>query len=708
MAMRHSRTEASWIVLGIGLMALGLGSCASTKSDALGDEAASEQRIAELRGELREMVAIARDRVFPALVNIEVVTLEFQGGKETKNRSTGSGAIISPDGLVLTNAHVTDDGYRFFCTLADKQRIPATLVGEDPWTDLALLKLDLSKLATPNQALAYAEFGNSDTLNVGDYVLAMGSPFALSRTVTLGIVSNTERVFTSSRDAGEVDEMMLNWEQRTGLFTNWIQHDALINPGNSGGPLVNLQGEIVGVNTRGGSGMAFATPSNLAHQVATSLKERGEVLRSSIGATFRHTQNTGIENGVLIDSVEGDGPAGTAGLQPGDVITSINGEPANVRFAEELPALMRRFADAPIGAAIRLTYDRKGETRETSITTDKLLRDRGEETALRIWGVTLQRITDRAAKLRRLDSTRGALVSSVRGGSPAATAEPFIGWGDVITSIDNQKIQTIQDAADAYQRIQNLKNKPEYVLINFEREGKDFLTLIKPTPDERPDPPIDLPKAWIGVSTQPVIKNLAEKLGSDEHRGFRITRVYTGTKASSAGLQAGDIITKINDTKVAPKSLAEAGLFIREVKKLPIDETVTLTIMRDGRALALPVVLESPRQSPEEAKRERDRDFEITVRDITFFDRQDNRWPDSLTGAFVDAAEPAGWASLGGIGGGDLIQKINGMEVTGRESFKTAMESVKAAQPEHVVFVVYRGSRTYFRFVEPDWKPTQR
>lgn len=649
----------------------------------------------------------ARDRVFPSLVNIEVVTLEYHGGKESKNRSTGSGTIISADGLVLTNAHVTDQGYKFFCTLSDKQRIPATLVGEDPWTDLAVLRLDVSKLIK-GTALAVASFGDSDKLSVGDYVLAMGSPFALSRTVTLGIVSNTERVFTSSRDAGEADEMMLNWEQRTGLFTNWIQHDALINPGNSGGPLVNLQGQVVGVNTRGGNGMAFATPSNFAKQVAESLMTRGEVLRSTIGASVRHIQNTGIDSGVLVDSVEQDGPAARAGLKAGDVIKSIGGVPVNVRFVEEIPGILKRIAELEIGSTIAMDYQRGTERSSALIKTDKLLRDKGDETALRTWGVTAQRITDRMAQLRRLDSTRGAVVSSVQGGAPAATAEPSLSWGDVILKIDNTPINTLSDLVDAYKRVEALKERPEYVLVNFEREGKNLLTMVKTKREDRPDPAPELNKAWIGVATQPVIEKMAVQLGSRDNRGFRVTRVYSKTNAEKAGLKVGDIVTAIDGDKLTPKNLTEAGLLMREIKKMSIDSDAKLTVIRDGKPVEVVVKLEETRPEAEQAKRERDTDFELVVRDITFFDREDNRWSDSLTGVFVDSADSAGWAGLGGIAGGDVIQRIGDTEITDRASFKSVMAQIKASQPERVVFVIYRGSRTFFRFVEPDWKPTTR
>ncbi len=687
-------------------------------TSAPGVRAASEKekddpRIAELRSGVRAMVGQARDRVFPALVNIDVVALEYQSGKESKMRGTGSGTIITPDGYVLTNAHVTDQGHKFWCVMADKQRVPATMVGEDPWADLAVLKIDMSKLKEPNKPLATGTFGDSDQLAVGDYVLAMGSPFALSRTVTLGIVSNTERVFTSMRDAGEVDEMSLNSEQRTGLFTNWIQHDALINPGNSGGPLVNLLGQVVGVNTRGGSGMAFASPSNLAKQVATDLMKQGEVLRSSIGASFRHTQNTGIDEGVLVDSVEEKGPAYAGGLRTGDIVLTIDGQPQNVRFAEEVPPLLKRIAEKPIGSKIAMTYIRGGpggQRGEAVITTEKLQKERGEEAALRTWGLTAQRITARAAQLRKLPSTKGAVITSMRGGGPAEQTEPKLGWGDVIRAVDGHPVNSLQDLIDEYKRIDAMKDadKPEYLLIEFERETKSYVTLLKPRNEDRPDPPPETPKAWIGVATQPVIKTMAEKLGNADERGFRVLRVYSKTNAAKAGLKVGDIIYSIDGTKVQPKGLQEAGLLNREVRRMSIDQAVTLGVYRAGAPMDLKLDLERTRLTEQEVPRVRNQDFEMTVREITFFDREDQQWDDDVKGALVDNVEPAGWAGLAGIQGGDLIQRIGNDEITDTVTYKKAMDKIKATQPERVVFVVYRGVRTYFRFVEPDWKPTEK
>jgi serine protease Do len=352
--------------------------------------AAAEER---LREDMQHLVTDARDKVFPALVNIHVVTVSYWNGKEDKGAAVGSGTIFSPEGYVLTNQHVTNDGKKFRCTLSDKSEVPATLVGEDALTDLAVLKLDTSSLTTGGKpySLPVASFGDSDALQVGEYVMAMGSPLALSRSVTLGIVSNTERVFTTGA-GDELDEMQLEG-QSTGLFTRWIQHDATINHGNSGGPLVNLRGQIVGVNELGGNNMAFAIPSNLARDVADALVKHGEVPRSAIGVSFRHIKRSGIKEGVLVNSVTEGAAADKAGIKAGDVITAIDGQPVNIRFPEEIPPLMRQIADRPIGSPMKFAYLRDGKSMQATLTTEQRLKDRGDQAALRSWGLSIQQIT---------------------------------------------------------------------------------------------------------------------------------------------------------------------------------------------------------------------------------------------------------------------------------------------------------------------------
>jgi len=672
-----------------------IGGCASTAPPGEGRQ---------LRQDLRRIITSARDRVFPALVHIHVVSLNYWDGKEHKTRAVGSGTIISKEGYVLTNYHVTDEGKKFTCTLADKQEIPADLIGEDPLTDLAILKLNLTKLKDPKAGVSVAEFGESSRLQVGDYVMAMGSPFALSRSVTLGIVSNTERVFRDSTSGDE--DMELEEGQRTGLFTRWIQHDARINPGNSGGPLVNLKGEIIGVNELGGAGMGFAIPSDLARTVAQTLIEHKEVPRSWFGVSLRPIKKTGLTEGILINSVIKDSPASKAGMQAGDVILKIGDDPITVRFAEEAPAFMNRLASLPIGSKVKVTYSRNDSTHTTTLTTEKLRKDRGDEKAFRAWGLTAMEITERMARYMRLDNSEGARVSSIREGGPAQLAEPPIPYNAIIRSIDGEPIRTLDDLIKLYEKIQDTDPLPEYLLVKFDRAGKNQLTLLKNKPDKDEDPPREVRKAWIGIATQPVLKKLADKLGDAGTRGYRITRVYPKTLAAETDLKVGDIIIALNGRKIVPRGMQDTGLLARQIRKLDIDEKAALTVQRDGKESEVEVKLEPTKITHAEAHRERNRDFEITVREVTFFDRDDHRWDEDVEGVLVDQVESAGWAGLGGIQYGDLIQKIEGGDIVDLDSYREAIKKVTEAQPERVVFVVLRGIHTRFMYVEPDWKPS--
>ena len=686
--------SSAWAQSGAGAM-----SPATSSSDTGSPE--------RLRDDLRALVQQARDRVFPALVNISVITVNFMGGKETKGGSVGSGTIISPEGYVITNYHVVESGRRFRVTLADRQEVGATLVGEDPLTDLAILKLNLDEL-TDSKSLPVATWGDSDALMVGDYVMAMGSPFALSRSVTLGIVSNTERVFTAGA-GDEMDEMEFNPGQRTGLFTRWIQHDAAINPGNSGGPLVNMQGQIIGINTLGGTNMGFASPSSLARPVAEALVQHGTVPRSYVGVALKSIKRSDFTRGAILNSVVEDGPAWKAGLRPGDLILTMDGTDATARFTEQIPALARMIAEKPIGSNLAITFERAGKESTATIVTEKLLADRGDEAALRGWGFSVLQITEQMAKDRKLESTKGAMVTGVRSSGPADTAEPQINPGDVLIAINGTKIESLKDLVEQYTKIMSVDPAPETVLIEFDRRGKNNVTVIKPRPDKKEDPPRELPKAWIAVATQPVLKELAAQLASQlghaDAQGFRVTRIYPGTNAAGSDLKTGDVIVALNGEKLSPRTLQDAGLFNRRVRQLTSEGNATLSVLRGSEKLDVKVPLERTRIGPEEALRDQNKDFDISVRELTFFDRDDMRIDDDAKGVLVENTERAGWAGLAGVFPGDLLQKVGDAEITDIPSWRKAMTDIAKRQPEKVTFVVLRGTRTFFLFAEPDWKP---
>jgi len=697
MPFRTRRPRWSALRLALGLLVCAQAGCATGPAQAPDD-------VDRLRRDVRAMITTARDRVYPALVHISVVTVQYWDGKEIKGRATGSGTIISPDGYVVTNQHVTDGGESFTCTLADRQEVPATLVGEDALTDLAVLKIDLDALR-PGTRLPTAAFGDSGELQVGDHVMAMGSPFSLSRSVTLGIVSNTRRVFGGGVGAAEIEEIELESGQRTGIFTTWIQHDSLIHPGNSGGPLVNLRGEVVGVNELGGSAMGFAIPSNLARQISADLIAHGRVPRSWIGLSVRPVRSAGRTDGALVGSVVEDSPAGRAGLRPGDVILTIDGEPVSVLFIEEIPAFLKRIADAPIGSTLSMRIDRDGEQRSVAVTTERMRDDLGEERALRAWGLSVQEITPRMAMARRLASDRGVLISSVRSGGPAQQAEPALARGDVIVGLEGRPVASLAELVDRYREIAEAGEAPERFLIEFDRDGQNHFTLVRPDDDRSVDPPRELPKAWLGVATQPVVSRLASRLGLPEEGGYRVTRVYPGTTVADADIRIGDVIVRIDDTDLRPRSQEDTGLLARAVRRRDIGQASTLTLLRAGERIERSVELEASPMLPSEAKREQDQNFELSVRDITFADRDRNRWAPEQSGVIVERVETGGWADAAGLRPGELLLELGDERVADVEDFRRVMERLEAERPDRVHALTLRGASTRVLFIEPEWAP---
>ncbi len=666
----------------------------------------NQEKVEELRDDLREMITSARDRVFPSLVNIRVATSRYVAGKEERGQATGSGTIISPKGFVLTNFHVTRNGHKFVCTLSDKQEITAELVGEDPLTDLAVLKLDLDELKDKGKQVSYATLGNSDAMIIGDTVMSMGSPWALSRSVTLGIISNTDRLLASQND--DAVELRFNRDQRTGIFSRWIQHDSSISPGNSGGPLVNLEGDVIGVNTRGpsnGTSMGFAIPSNLARVVATALIEKGQVLRSWFGWKLKPIKKSGFTEGVLVNSVVEEGPAAKAGVKAGDIIVSIDEHPVTVWFPEDEPKLLMRLASYPIGSKVKLAWHHDDQLIESTLTTKKLEAERGKEAAFRRWGFVAVEITQTMAHNRRLPDTGGLLVQGVRSGSPAQTAVPALNRDDVITSINGKPVNSIAEILSIYNDLDNADSGQTEVMFEFARRGRNQLTLLDMQKKSANNPPREVAKAWIGIAVQPLLPDLAEHLGIPDAVGFRITRVYPGTQADRSDLVAGDIILSLNGDAVRPRGGQDFGMFHRLVRGLEIGQPAKLTVLRDSQEREVFVELERTRLTAAEVKREINEDFGLTVREITFFDRDENRWPGDTRGVLIEKTERAGWAQIGNLRQRDLVLMIDEQPVENLNGFREIMESVTQNRPERVTFLVLRGVETRFQYVEPDWVP---
>jgi serine protease Do len=379
-----------------------------------------------------------------------------QGGDQQARRvnSLGSGFIIDPSGLVVTNNHVIADADEISVILNDGTRMKATLVGHDQKTDLALLRVT----PDPNKPLKAVKFGDSDKLRLGEWVVAIGNPFSLGGTVTAGIVSARNRDINS------------------GPYDNYIQTDAAINRGNSGGPLFNLDGDVVGINTAiisptGGSiGIGFSVPSKTAIPVIDQLRQFGETRRGWLGVKIQQVTDEIAESlsikparGALVAGIDDRGPAKPAGIEAGDVIIKFDG-----RDIKEMHDLPRVVADTPVGKVVQVVVVRKGQEVTKSVTlgrledTDKLAavvpnKDTPppqEKTVVqKALGLDLADMNDSLRKRYKIkDSVNGVVITAVDANS--AASEKRLSPGDVVVEVAQEQVKT---AADLQKRVDALK-----------------------------------------------------------------------------------------------------------------------------------------------------------------------------------------------------------------------------------------------------------
>lgn len=386
------------------------------------------------------------------------------GHRETprtrKSVSLGSGVIISNDGYILTNNHVIQNADKIKVLLSDKREFTGKVVGSDPKTDLSVIKIDADDL-TP------ASIGNSDSLKVGEIVFAIGNPYGLNQTITMGIVSAVGRANVGIAD-----------------YEDFIQTDAAINPGNSGGALVNVKGELIGINTAifstsgGYQGIGFAIPSNMVKIVMKSLIERGRVIRGWLGVSIQSVtpelaQQFHLERdfGTLVADVVEGSPAEKAGLMRGDVIIEFGGKEVNEPYH-----LRNSVASTPPGEEIDVKVIRDGEIIDLSVVIGEL-RTESEKPPTApfknvLTGISVQNLTPEAyRKLNLPERIRGVVVTDIEGGSPAETA---LMPGDVILEINRKAISSIDD----YEAIvSKIKKDQDLLLLVFRRGSTIFVTL---------------------------------------------------------------------------------------------------------------------------------------------------------------------------------------------------------------------------------------
>ena len=381
-----------------------------------------------------------------------------QGRQEM--RSLGSGFIIDKEGYIITNNHVIEGADEITVRLSDKEEFDAKIIGRDPKTDIALIKIDSDK------ELPVAKLGDSDSLKVGEWVMAIGNPFGLDQTVTAGIVS-------------------AKWRKiGMGPYEDFIQTDAAINQGNSGGPLFNTRGEVVGVNsaifsTSGGNiGIGFAVPINLAKNVVEQLKEKGKVVRGWLGVSIQTVTPELAESfklednkGALVANVEKNGPAEKAGIRNGDIIMAFDGK--EIDDMNELPLIV---AQTPVGKKVQVTIFRDGETITKKVQVGEL----EEESTYASAGVTdtedlgieVSDITQPLARRYGISEEKGVIVIYVEGGSPADKAG--LKEGDVILEVNRTPVKD----RNQYFEILDEARKGNRVLFLITRDGNSMFLVV--------------------------------------------------------------------------------------------------------------------------------------------------------------------------------------------------------------------------------------
>jgi len=481
-------TNKKWL-LTIGILIVVAAACLYLKGrlaggEVVGNPSSASSRQAAFEKGLPSLSGLVKETK-PSVVNISTTTLvrgmdtsnrfgnfrEFFGDeffdkffgdaptRDHKQRSLGSGFIIDKEGYILTNNHVVEKASSIRVKLSDDKEYDAKVVGKDAKTDIALIRIN------PKNSLPAARLGDSDNLDVGDWVVAVGNPYGLDHTVTVGIVSAKGRIIGQ------------------GPYDDFIQTDASINPGNSGGPLFNLRGEVVGINSAiisGGQGIGFAVPVNIAKSLLVQLKSKGKVVRGWLGVVIQKVTpelaksfDLKESEGALVSDVIDNSPASKADIRRGDVIVSFDGKP--IKDMEVLP---RTVAATEVGKKVAVGLVRDGKRMDINIAVAEVAEEEREVQGSapeveKYFGLVVQNITPEIARHLDLKDRRGVIVTDIHQGSPGEDAD--IRAGDIVKEINRKPVTNVAEFREVL-----AKAKPrDGVVMLVKRDNVSFYAVVR-------------------------------------------------------------------------------------------------------------------------------------------------------------------------------------------------------------------------------------
>lgn len=400
--------------------------------------------------DFRDVIREAKSKVFPAVLYIKCLRESHESGRKINESVSGSGVLIGPSGEALTNWHVVDRAVELRCLLFDGRSRNARIIGTDKDTDLALIHLELEE----GEEMPFAQLGDSTQLTEGDFVMAMGAPWGLSRSVSIGIVSCTQRYLPGDSE-----------------YNLWIQTDAAISPGNSGGPLVNTDGQIIGINSMGillGGDMGFALPSETIEVIAAQLRQFGRMNWTWLGLQLQPLRD--FENNVYFQAAEGvivgetdpDSPALQAGIQARDRILKIGGKAVTAMTQEDLPLVRRHIGLLPKDQPVEVELARNGQAMVVTLQPAEKGRVQGEELDCPRWDMTIKAVNRFETPDLYFYRKEGVFIYGTK--SPGNAENSSLQEQDVILKIDGQEVTTLEEVRKIHAAsLASIREKPRLV-----------------------------------------------------------------------------------------------------------------------------------------------------------------------------------------------------------------------------------------------------